>query len=592
MLTTATMVMPLGTDPANVRHASAERTDTADGSFAKSFDESSALGVVAVAQAADKRAKNSVEREEGVPGKNQDTESAGPGVKVKQDGNARGEIQKESASIKNLATLPSGKITPSMTAGVTIASTGVISQGGKTMDASPVIETEVPASPFSAESESESKDVKNVDQKNTPTVVDTKTDASNETVDFQADGGASVAAPISGNCIKPLIEDSKAAPVVEKSPGAVVTEKGTKGKDGVGKTGKPDKTEEKKIAAAVVSLAGMDLQGVVAAMVTVAPVDGTKHPPNAVADKKALPSIGPSAMGHGVAAVMAGAGAPTKGSEIAKKSDSDNAKTTGPAPVDGSAAQKGDVKEAKSADKQSKTSLSAMKPAVGDNTVAQSTAGPMAVSGTAHAELLAAGVDTGGISGGAAAHVVVGGNVQATAVNPHAAAGLASIAMDSGAAVDAGHKTLMATPTSLEIGVANGTHGWLKIRADMTDGGVVNASLSTATSSGQEMLHRELPSLTAYLQNERVAVNAVVIQPPTTPGADLRGFQGAMAGDGRGLAQQSGGQGGENRQGAADSRPVQIEREGFYSGRNGVGRDEVLPLATRAGGGNWLNIRA
>ena len=54
--------------------------------------------------------------------------------------------------------------------------------------------------------------------------------------------------------------------------------------------------------------------------------------------------------------------------------------------------------------------------------------------------------------------------------------------------------------------MANGTQGWLKIRAEMTDGGVVNASVSATTSAGQEMLHRELPSLTAYLQQEQIGV--------------------------------------------------------------------------------------
>ncbi len=582
MLTAATMVMPLGTDTANVRPASADRTDATDTSFAKSFEESSALTVAPVSQATDKTPQGSADLEESVSGNDRGAGSAVTSVKGKQNGNAADEIQKVSANIKNLPTLPSGKVTPPMTAGVTLPSTGVPPQGGKTKGSSPVIETETPAGSLSAESNAEFKDVKNADQKNTPTIVDTKTDAVDATVDLGADEDASVAAAIGGSVIKPQIEDTKTQPILEKSPGAVATEKGTKGHNGVVKTGKADKTEEKKAAAAVVAPVGVDVQGVVAAMVAVTSVDGTKTPPNAVAAEEALPSVGSPATGHGIVAAMATA--PGKGTEAVKKSDNDNGKTTGPVVVDDSASQKSEVKE-------SKVPLSAMKAAGGEDRAAQSTTGPTAISGTAHAQLGAAGVGTGGISSGVA-HAVAAGNAQAAVSNPHAAAGLASTAMDSGAAVDAGHKTLMATPTSLEVGVANGTHGWLKIRADMTDGGVVNASLSTTTSSGQEMLHRELPSLTAYLQNERVAVNTVVVQPPMTPGADLRGFQGAMAGDQRGLAQQSSGQGGENRQGAAESRPVQREREGFYSGRNGVRRDEVLPLATRAGGGSWLNVRA
>ena len=582
MLTTATIVMPLGTDTANVRPASVDRTDATDTSFAKSFEENSALAAAPVPQAADKTPQASADLEESVSENDRGAGSAVATVKGKQNGNAADEIQKVSANIKNLPTPPSGKVTPSMTAEVTFPSTGVLPQVGKTKGSSPVVGTEVPAGSLSTESKDEPKDVKNVDQKSTPTVVDVKTDPADATLDLGADGDASVAAAIRGSVIKPQIEDTKTQPILEKSPGAVATEGGTKGHNGGVKTGKADKTEEKKAAVAVVAPAGVDVQGVVAAMVAVTSVDGTKTPPNAVAAEEALPSVGSPATGHGIAAAMATARG--KGTEAVKKTDSDNGKTTGPVVVDDSASQKSEVKE-------SKAPLSATKAAGGEDRAAQSTTGSTAVSGTVHTQLGAAGVGTGGVSSGVA-HVVAGGNTQAAVSNPHAAAGLASTAMDSGAVVDAGHKTLMATPTSLEIGVANGTHGWLKIRADMTDGGVVNASLSTTTSSGQEMLHRELPSLTAYLQNERVAVNTVVVQPPMTPGADLRGFQGAMAGDQRGLAQQSGGQGGENRQGPADSRPVQRERDGFYSGRNGVGRDEVLPLATRTGGGGWLNVRA
>ncbi|WP_433983147.1 hypothetical protein RBB78_16320 [Tunturiibacter empetritectus] len=42
-------------------------------------------------------------------------------------------------------------------------------------------------------------------------------------------------------------------------------------------------------------------------------------------------------------------------------------------------------------------------------------------------------------------------------------------------------RTLSATPTALEVGIPDGTHGWLKVRAEMADGGVVNASVSAAS---------------------------------------------------------------------------------------------------------------
>jgi hypothetical protein len=581
MLTTATMVMPLGTDPVNVRHASAEQTDTADISFAKSFEESSGLTVTDVPQPAEKN----VQGLDGIAKIASAIEPKAvadfPDAKMKQGGKTADEIQKDFVKTTNQLALASGKAMSSL-AGVATPSTAISAHSGKAKDLSPVPEAKLSVGQRMVESKSD--DVKSIDQKSTPPIVETETDAVDATVDLGADEVSSAEVEIASSGVKAHIEDSKGAPLLEKSLGAVVTEKESTGHDGLVKTRKLDNKEEKKAAVAVLSSAGVDVQSAVAAMVVVAPVDGTKSAPTAVADEDVLPSVSPLATGSGIVAAKAKAGARDKGPEIVNKSDSDNGKTTGPILSDDSAAQKSEIKE-------SKIQMAATKPAVTDNAAAQSAVWSVAVGGTAHVETGTAGV-CAVISGGAAAHVVAAGSVQATVSSPHAATVLASTATDSGAGVDTGHKTLIATSTSLEVGVANGTHGWLKIRADITDGGVVNASLSTATSSGQEMLHRELPSLTAYLQSERVAVNTLVVQPAMTPGVDLRDFQGAMAGDGRGLAQQNGGQGGENRQGASDSRSVQVEREGFYSGRNGVGREEGLTLATRAGGGNWLNVRA
>jgi hypothetical protein len=156
------------------------------------------------------------------------------------------------------------------------------------------------------------------------------------------------------------------------------------------------------------------------------------------------------------------------------------------------------------------------------------------------------------------------------------------------------HRTLLATPTALEVGLANGTQGWLKIRAEMTDGGVVNASLSSATPAGQEMLHRELPALTAYLQEERIAVNTVVVPANATVGAESR-FAGGMNGEGSGQAQQDtrqGGGDGDGRQGLTHGTSDRAEEVPTYMGLNGVGEDGLLSTGMHAGGGSWLNVRA
>jgi hypothetical protein len=155
---------------------------------------------------------------------------------------------------------------------------------------------------------------------------------------------------------------------------------------------------------------------------------------------------------------------------------------------------------------------------------------------------------------------------------------------------DGGHRTLMATPTALEVGISNGTQGWLKVRAEMASGGGINASLSATIPAGQEMLHRELPALTAYLQQERVAVNSVVVHASATAGTDSRGFAGGMGSDGGGQAQQRSDEGAAGRQmlNGASGYTDDITHEGAST----VDADGLLSPLRYAVGGSWLSVRA
>jgi hypothetical protein len=185
---------------------------------------------------------------------------------------------------------------------------------------------------------------------------------------------------------------------------------------------------------------------------------------------------------------------------------------------------------------------------------------------------------TGNVAGdGAAGKASVNVNSVATAAGQDGRS-------QSAASVSEGHQTLEATPTSLEVGVANGTQGWLKIRAEMTDGGVVNASVSATTSAGQEMLHRELPSLTAYLQQEQIGVGSVVLH--TTATAGSQEFAEGMERDaGREQMQQRGGQEGESQQdvsGTTFSDSGEAYVQGGLSGTTN----------TVYAGGSWLSVRA
>jgi len=156
------------------------------------------------------------------------------------------------------------------------------------------------------------------------------------------------------------------------------------------------------------------------------------------------------------------------------------------------------------------------------------------------------------------------------------------------APTDATPIMLKATPTALEVGIQDGTHGWLKVRAEMADGGVVNASVSAASSTGQEMLHRELPAITAYLQQENVVVNAIAVHTPLASGTEPRSATGMD------------GSGGQTPQGH-EREPQQNIRKGLpagpdgamtYQSLHGVDEDGALSLVTYASGGSWLSVRA
>jgi len=210
-------------------------------------------------------------------------------------------------------------------------------------------------------------------------------------------------------------------------------------------------------------------------------------------------------------------------------------------------------------------------------------------------------VATSGIIPGAASGQILteasGAKVQAGEAGAHSTsfqAGLGEQDSSGSASGEMGmsHRTLLATPTTLEIGLANSTQGWLKIRAEMTDGGGVNASLSSATSAGQEMLRRELPALTAYLQEERVAVNTIAVPATLAAGTESR-FTGGMNGEGSGQTRQDSGQGGRgDGQGPIPTAADRVDEISTYMGLNGVGESGSLLDETYAGGGSWLNVRA
>jgi hypothetical protein len=162
-----------------------------------------------------------------------------------------------------------------------------------------------------------------------------------------------------------------------------------------------------------------------------------------------------------------------------------------------------------------------------------------------------------------------------------------SVSVDG--SVDGMPQMLTATPTALEVGIQNGTHGWLKVRAEMAEAGVVNASVSASSVTGREMLHRELPGLTSFLQSEKVAVNAIVVHPMA---AESRGAASGREDGSGGQMQQGGNDGGGHQKGINETALDGVDEDVSYESLNGIDDDGASPLATYVGGGSWLSVRA
>jgi hypothetical protein len=150
------------------------------------------------------------------------------------------------------------------------------------------------------------------------------------------------------------------------------------------------------------------------------------------------------------------------------------------------------------------------------------------------------------------------------------------------------HGMISATPTALEVGVPGGTHGWLKVRAELGGDGTVHASMSSNSATGTEALRRELPQLTSYLHQEQVRVSSVVVHAPHNPAA----FSSQLSGDGGGQAMNGGspdahrGDTGHSDQGASHSQ-TRISQTALGPEADG----DLLPRGFGSAGG-WLSVRA
>jgi len=408
------------------------------------------------------------------------------------------------------------------------------------------------------------------------------------TAALEAEAVAAAKIPFGSAPVQEVAGDKSEAPGLDKSQKASPAKGAIKDHDKPEKTERASKPASKadEMAATAPSAAGVEVQIAAYAPVAAIPLGSQQAGAETAVDAAVLSPVFSSGSGRSAKGAAATAAKDTNSKEAAnsEKLDGEKAKTPEVPFAESAAVQK-------AAEDASKTAAAIAGDTDGDKSKTQSGAALFTDARQSHV--------VSGVSGAAVGDNAVGrmlphdagtGGHLADAIT-HAASSVqsGSNTPDTAVSADLAHRTLMVTPTSLEVGVSNGTHGWLKIRAEMADGGAVNTSLSTSSSSGQEMLHRELPSLTAYLQREHVAVNAIVVQPAMAGGSDLRNAFGGAGGSEQGRPPQSDGQGRQRQQDAANHAPAPAATGAAY---RSVTAKDGLPSVSYAGGGSWLSVRA
>jgi len=80
-------------------------------------------------------------------------------------------------------------------------------------------------------------------------------------------------------------------------------------------------------------------------------------------------------------------------------------------------------------------------------------------------------------------------------------------------------RTLAATATSLEVGISSGTHGWLRIRAELDQSGTVTAAVVASSAASAENLTKHLPAMSEYLAQETTKIGSIVVHASSHSGA-------------------------------------------------------------------------
>lgn len=135
------------------------------------------------------------------------------------------------------------------------------------------------------------------------------------------------------------------------------------------------------------------------------------------------------------------------------------------------------------------------------------------------------------------------------------------------------------TPNRLEIGVAGGSYGWLKVRAELSSSGEVHAFLRGASERVDGDLRAQAAELQSYLGTQQVSVSRIYVEAPQL---DLT-YASSMTG------QQQQGSAEQERNGSQQA--THTLKQPRVEGALAIG---IVPVALlpRTAAGSWLSVMA
>ena len=192
-----------------------------------------------------------------------------------------------------------------------------------------------------------------------------------------------------------------------------------------------------------------------------------------------------------------------------------------------------------------------------------------------------------GDAGGVLQRSVYGEKTQSTPATPGASAGAAVHADEA--------RVLEASTGVLEVGVASGTHGWLRVRAELGEGGGVEAQVVAASAVAAEGFHKELPAIASYLAHEQIGVSSLVVHAAGRGAEAQDASSGSATGFGQGQGAASGQANQQGRTGLGAQDIATATALGLGEGANLVleAGPLQLPLGMHGNGmnGGWLSVR-